>query len=110
MIRANLTSIVALARPMRMVPVEEFDLMVGELEELRAENLQLRERLEIRTQHGHNLRTMLESATETERAAVVAWLLGNRACCEHPSYVVNCASRLAADEIERGEHRREGES
>ena len=34
----------------------------------------LRERLEVRIQHGHNLRTMLESATETERAAVVELL------------------------------------
>ena len=33
MMRANLTSIMALARPMRMVPVEEFDLMGGELAE-----------------------------------------------------------------------------
>jgi hypothetical protein len=44
---------------------------------------------------------------DKERAAVVAWLRGNRACCEHPSYRVSCLSRLAADEIERGEHRRE---
>jgi hypothetical protein len=46
---------------------------------------------------------------DKERAAVVAWLRGNRACCEHPSYRVSCLSRLAADEIERGEHRREEE-
>jgi hypothetical protein len=48
-------------------------------------------------------------AVAEERAAVVAWLRGNRACCEHPSYRVSCLSRLAADEIERGEHRREEE-
>jgi len=101
MIRANLTSIVALARPMRMVPVEEFDLMVGELEELRAENLELRERLQIRTQHGHNLRTMLESATETERAAVVAWLRDKGHAWANAEVV------MLADFIERGEHRRE---
>lgn len=47
---------------------------------------------------------------DKERAAVVAWLRGNRACCEHPSYRVSCLSRLAADEIERGEHRREEKS
>ncbi len=48
-------------------------------------------------------------AVAEERAAVVAWLRGNRACCEHPSYRVSCLSRLAADEIERGEHRHEEE-
>lgn len=46
-------------------------------------------------------------AVAEERAAVVAWLRGNRACCEHPSYRVSCLSRLAADEIERGQHRSE---
>ena len=46
-------------------------------------------------------------AVAEERAAVVAWLRGNRACCEHPSYRVSCLSRLAADEIERGKHRSE---
>jgi hypothetical protein len=55
----------------------------------------------------HLLDTMhaLEEGRHLERKAVVAWLRGNRACCEHPSYVVHCASRQAADEIERGEHR-----
>ncbi len=48
-------------------------------------------------------------AVAEERAAVVAWLRGNRACCEHPSYRVSCLSRLAADEIERGKHRSEDE-
>lgn len=46
-------------------------------------------------------------AVAKERASVVAWLRGNRACCEHPSYRVSCLSRLAADEIERGKHRSE---
>ncbi len=46
-------------------------------------------------------------AVAEERAAVVAWLRGNRECCEHPSYRVSCLSRLAADEIERGKHRSE---
>lgn len=108
MIRANLTSIVALARPMRMVPVEEFDLMVGELEEQRAENLKLRERLEIRTQHGHNLRTMLESATETERAAVVAWLQRqSESLMSDEAGISAYVVRTIAGAIERGEHRRE---
>lgn len=80
MIRANLTSILALARPMRMVPVEEFDLMVGELEELRKRD---RERVDLAYE---------------ERAAVVAWLRE-----EYDTHT----TQDAADTIERGEHRRE---
>ncbi len=82
MIRANLTSIVALARPMRMVPVEEFDLMVNELEELRRRE---RERVDLAYE---------------ERAAVVAWLRE-----EYDTH----STQDAADGIERGEHRREEE-
>jgi hypothetical protein len=54
-----------------------------------------------------NIAQAYDMGRDMERAAVVAWLRRNRACCEHPAYVINCASRLAADEIERGEHRRE---
>ena len=86
MIRANLTSILALARPMRMVPVEEFDLMVGELEELRKRD---RERVDLAYQ---------------ERAAVVAWLTRT-----HGWTCDDCGFNIAdlADAIERGEHCRE---
>ena len=96
MMRANLTSIMALARPMRMVPVEEFDLIVNELEELRRRD-----------------RARVDLAYE-ERAAVVAWLR-EHANAEHPIErgvpSLSPAGRglllLHADCIERGEHRRE---
>lgn len=68
------------------------------LQALKEENAMLRERLEIRTQHGHNLRTMLESATETERAAVVMYLYKRGGICID-----------VADDIGRGLHRREEE-
>ena len=80
MIRADLTSIMALARPMRMVPVDEFDLIVNELEELRRRD-----------------RARVDLAYE-ERAAVVAWLRE-----EYDTH----STQDAADHIERGEHRRE---
>jgi hypothetical protein len=81
----NLEEIVERAVPMSgghylAVRAEDFNALVAEVEHLRG-----------------------------ERAAVVAWLRGNRACCEHPSYRVSCLSRLAADEIERGKHRSEDE-
>ena len=91
MIRANLTSIVALARPIRMVPVEEFDLMVGELEELRRRE---RECVDL---------------AYAERAAVVAWLRDVAETMNHNGD--KCCGRVEdlADSIERGEHRREEE-
>tara|TARA_R110000868_G_scaffold176154_3_gene413579 strand:+ start:4982 stop:5266 length:285 start_codon:yes stop_codon:yes gene_type:complete len=90
-IRANLTSIVALARPIRMVPVEEFDLMVGELEELRRRE---RECVDL---------------AYAERAAVVAWLRDVAETMNHNGD--KCCGRVEdlADSIERGEHRREEE-
>lgn len=75
---------------------------------LRAEIERLRERLEIRIQHGHNLRTMLESATDTERAAVVAYLR-EEASHTGASPDERTILRWVANYIERGEHRREEE-
>jgi hypothetical protein len=91
MIRANLTSIMALARPMRMVPVEEFELMVGELEELRRRE-----------------RQRIDLAYE-ERAAVVAWLRDVAETMNHNGD--KCCGRVEdlADAVARGDHRREEE-
>ena len=83
----------------RLPPLEaSIRTLIAEVNELRAENLNLRERLEVRTQHGHNLRTMLESATETERAAVVMYLYKRGGICID-----------VADDIGRGLHIREEE-
>ena len=81
-----------------------WSLTSNEAGALVAEVERLRERLEVRTQHGHNLRTMLESATETERAAVVAWLREKAG-----AWGTEGSMSYAADLIEDGEHRREEE-
>ena len=86
------------AHPWSLTP-NEAGVLVAEVE-------RLRDQVEVRIQHGHNLRTMLESATETERAAAVKHLLGGTADC------VECLDEAVvrlAREIERGEHRREEE-
>ena len=78
------------------------------LQALKEENAMLRDERRIDNEEAARLYDFARNKGEAlERQAVVAWLRGNRACCEHASYVLNCASRLAADEIERGEHRRE---
>ncbi len=78
--------------------VKELLAELADLRQQRAEHL-----IDNRNAHEEGV----DAGRDEERAAVVAWLSSNRACCEHASYVLNCASRLAADEIERGEHRRE---
>ena len=87
MIRANLTSIVALARPMRMVPVEEFDLMVGELEELRRRE---RERIDLAYE---------------ERADVLEYL--SELAVNSDTLEMERVLLEAVGDISRGEHRRE---
>jgi hypothetical protein len=89
MIRANLTSIVALARPMRMVPVEEFDLMVAEIEELRRRD---RERVDLAYE---------------ERAAVFEYL--SELAVNSDTVEMERVLFEAARDIHDGEHRREGE-
>lgn len=89
MIRANLTSIVALARPMRMVPVEEFDLMVGELEELRRRD---RERVDLAYE---------------ERADVLEYL--SELAVNSDTLEMERVLLEAVGDISRGEHRREEE-
>jgi hypothetical protein len=89
-----------------------YSCVVGELEvslqALKEENAMLRDERRIDNEEAARLYDFARNKGEAlERQAVVAWLRGNRACCEHASYVVHCASRLAADEVERGEHRRE---
>lgn len=89
MIRANLTSIVALARPMRMIPVEEFDLIIGELEELRRRerervDLAYEERLDV-------LEYLSELAVNSDTLEMERVLLE------------------AVEDISHGEHRREEE-
>jgi hypothetical protein len=104
----NLEEIVERAVPMSgghylAVRAEDFNALVAEVERLRAQRVLSNEDFSRAFDMG------LAAGERRERGDAVAWLRGNRACCEHPSYRVSCLSRLAADEIERGEHRREEE-
>lgn len=65
---------------------EDFDVLIAEVERLRAFNSDLRLMVD-----------GLETAAHEERAAVVAWLLAPGTSCDN---TVN------AEAIERGEHRR----
>ena len=71
------------------------DTILAENDRLRADVERLRDLLAVRIQHGHNLRTMLESATDTERAAVVEYLRAPGTSCD---------LNVLADAFERGEH------
>jgi hypothetical protein len=83
------------------------DGLSAELRELRVEVADLRMQRDehlIDTEHAH------AEGRDTERAAVVAWLReGDKKCREwdERENAVSRTYRVAADAIERGEHRRE---
>jgi hypothetical protein len=100
----------------RIVPTEDFAAMVERIEDL---ELHLASAIKERDEYRSRIDAMFwceacdrleieratpENAVRDERAAVVAWLRGP--CIDG---VIEEACVLAADAIERGEHRREEE-